>query len=118
MEKRDLTCIICPLGCMLEVNIDGERIGVSGNTCPRGENYARKEVTEPARMVTTTVRIKGREKGQVPCKTAKDIPKEKIFDVVRRLKEVEAVTPVRVGDTILPDAAGTGVAVVATTNVD
>ena len=59
MEKRDLICINCPLGCMLTVEMDGkEVVSVSGNTCPRGEAYAKKEVTNPTRIVTSTVKGK------------------------------------------------------------
>ncbi|MGN0308104.1 MAG: DUF1667 domain-containing protein [Lachnospiraceae bacterium] len=119
MEKKDLICIVCPMGCMMEVEIDaGKVIEISGNTCPRGEAYARKEVTSPTRVVTTSVKLKGRSKGQISCKTRNDIPKEKIFDVVRQLKEVEAIPPIHIGDVILKNAAETGVDVIATVNVE
>jgi CxxC motif-containing protein len=116
---RSLTCIGCPLGCQITVESeDGAVVCVIGNTCPRGEAYARKEVTAPARIVTTTVRVRGGELAAVSVKTEKEIPKEKIFDCIRALKVVETAAPVRTGQVILADAAGTGVNVIATKDVD
>lgn len=118
METRNLTCIGCPLGCSLSVQIENEQVvSVSGNTCPRGDAYARKEVTNPTRIVTSTVRVAGANGGMVSCKTQEDIPKNMIFDVVNALKEVEVDPPVRIGDVLVENVAGTGVNVVATKNV-
>ena len=77
MEKRELTCIGCPMGCALTVELEnGTVTAVHGNTCPRGDAYARKEVTAPTRIVTTTVRVTGGTLAAVSCKTRTDIPKE------------------------------------------
>lgn len=121
MQKRDLICIGCPLGCSITVNMDGSKIiSVTGNTCPRGDAYARKEVTNPTRIVTSTVRVVGSKTGAVtvPCKTRTDIPKEKIFDVVRDIKDVTVTAPVHIGDVIRPNTAGSGVDFIATKNVE
>ena len=119
MEKRELICIGCPLGCMLTVDIEnGEVVNVEGNTCPRGKAYAEKEVTNPMRIVTSTVRVVGGDRPMVSCKTASDIPKGKIFDVANALKDVVATAPVAIGDVLLADVCGTGVDIVATKNVD
>lgn len=116
---RSLTCIGCPLGCQITVELEGGTVlSVVGNTCPRGEAYARKEVTAPARIVTSTVRVRGGELAAVSVKTEKEIPKEKIFDCVRALRNVEVDAPVKVGQVLLTDAAGTGVNIVATKNVN
>ena len=118
METRNLTCIGCPLGCSLSVQIENEQVvSVSGNTCPRGDAYARKEVTNPTRIVTSTVRVAGPNGGMVSCKTQEDIPKNMIFDVVNALKDVEVNPPVRIGDVLVENVAGTGVNVVATKNM-
>lgn len=96
------------MGCPLTVTL-GRRaqwVTVQGNTCPRGDAYARKEVTAPTRIVTTTVRVTGGTLPAVSCKTRSDIPKEKIFDVVRALKSVVVPAPVHIGQILLPDAAG------------
>lgn len=120
-EKRNLTCINCPLGCQIEVTLeDGAVTAVTGNSCPRGGKYARKEVTDPRRVVTTSVAVTGSREGArtVSVRTAGDVPKESVMDVVRALRSVAVRCPVKIGDVILEDAAGTGVAVVATKNAD
>ena len=119
MEQRELICIGCPLGCMLTVEMEnGEVVNVTGNTCPRGKTYAEKEVTNPTRIVTSTVKVTGGDRPSVSCKTKSDIPKAKIFEVARALKEVVAVAPVSIGDVLAEDIAGTGVAIVATSHAD
>lgn len=118
MEEKNLTCICCPLGCQIRVEMeDGEIRSVTGNTCKNGDNYARKELTNPTRIVTSTVRVHGGEMPVVSVKTACDIPKEKIFACIRQLKNVELDAPVSIGQTVVEDIAGTGVAVIATRNV-
>ena len=118
MEVRELICIGCPLGCPVTVTMDnGEVVEVKGNTCKRGDVYARKEVTNPTRIVTSTVKVKGGSLAMVSVKTKNDIPKEKICDCVRALKGVEVQAPVHIGDVIMTDVAGTGVDIVATKEV-
>lgn len=119
MEIKKLTCINCPVGCSLKVEMDGENmICVSGNTCRRGEIYARKEVTNPTRIVTSTVKVVNGTSGTVSVKTKEDIPKEKIFVCVQALRGIEVQAPVHIGDVILENVAGTGVDIVATRNVE
>lgn len=118
MEERNLTCIGCPMGCSLTVTMNGaEVVSVTGNTCKHGADYARKEVSNPTRVVTTTVRIAGKKSMMLSVKTSTDIPKEKMFACIRALKSVEATIPIHIGDIILPDAAGTGVDVIATKEI-
>lgn len=118
MEKRTLTCIGCPLGCAVIVELDnGEIIRVTGNTCKRGDDYARKEVTHPMRVVTSTVRVTGGELPVVSVKTEHDIPKEKIMDVMNSLADISVPAPVRIGDIILENVAQTGINIVATKDV-
>lgn len=118
MEIRNLTCISCPMGCPITVEMDGDEVvSVTGNTCKRGDVYARKEVTDPTRIVTSTVRVIGGKADMVSVKTKEDIPKGKIFDCVKALKGVEVEAPVKIGDVIVQDVAGTGVDIVATKNV-
>lgn len=74
MEKRELTCISCPMGCQMTVLMDDESIRVTGNACKRGEVYARKEVTNPRRVVTSTVKVNGGEFARVSVKTETDVP--------------------------------------------
>ena len=120
MEVRNLTCINCPMGCQLTVELEnGEVKSVSGYTCRRGEVYARKEVTNPTRIVTSSVKITDAKSKEtmVSCKTAQDIPKGKIFDVVKDIKDVTVKAPVHIGDVIKADVAGTGVDMIATRTV-
>ena len=118
MEQRDLNCIGCPLGCPLTVTLENGAVqSVQGNTCPRGDAYARKEVTAPTRIVTSTVRVSGGTLAMVSCKTRSDIPKGKIFDVVRALKDVEVPAPIAIGQVLAENVAGTGVDIIATKNV-
>lgn len=118
MEKRTLTCIGCPLGCAVTVELDnGEIINVTGNTCKRGDDYARKEVTRPMRIVTSTVRVTGGVLPVVSVKTEQDIPKEKIMDVMKCLADLSLPAPVHIGDIILENTAQTGVNMIATKNV-
>lgn len=118
MSTRELICIGCPLGCALTVTMEGDDVtSVAGNTCPRGDAYARKEVTNPTRIVTTTVRVEGGICPMVNVKTASDIPKDKIFACTDALKDIVAKAPVKIGDVILANVAGTGVDIVAARNV-
>ncbi len=115
MEKRELICISCPMGCPLTVELEGgEIVNITGNTCKRGEVYGRKEVTNPTRIVTSTVMVEGGRSDMVSVKTREDIPKDKIFECVKALKGITVKAPVRIGDVILADVAGTGVDIVAT----
>lgn len=117
MESKEMVCINCPLGCMLTVTRgeDGA-IAVAGNTCPRGEAYGRTELTDPRRIVTSTVRVKGGKNQAVAVKTAQAVPKNKIMECMKELKEAEVSLPVSVGDVVLENVADTGVAVVVTRN--
>ena len=118
MEKRNLICINCPMGCPLTVTLEnGEVTNVEGNTCPRGAAYGKKEVTNPTRIVTSICKVEGGNLAAVSCKTKEDIPKGKIFDILAEIKPVIVKAPVKIGDVIIPNVAGTGVDVVATKNI-
>ncbi len=118
MNTRDLTCICCPLGCALKVTFkDNEISEVSGNNCKRGDVYARKEVTNPTRIVTSTVRVINGSYPMVNVKTEFDIPKDKIAACMAALKGVEIPAPVKIGDVVVTNVAGTGVNIIAARNV-
>lgn len=120
METRELTCIGCPLGCALRVELNdaGEVVSVSGNTCKRGEEYGRREVTAPVRMVASTVRVTGGKAAVVPVRTATDIPKGKIFDCMDEIRNAVVAAPVKIGDVVIENVAGTGVSIVASKAVE
>lgn len=116
MEERRLTCIRCPMGCQLVVTVeDGVVTGVAGNTCKRGEEYGRLEVSHPVRVVTTTVPVRGSaHERMVSVKTVPDVAKDKVFEVMRALEGVVVEAPVSIGDVIVRDVCGTGSDIVAT----
>lgn len=118
MERKELICIGCPLGCNLTVEMDGGQVvSVNGNTCKRGDDYARKELTDPRRIVTSTVPVAGGNLPVVSVKTASDIPKGKIRECLCALKGVTITAPVQIGDVIVENVADTGVDVVATKSI-
>ncbi len=106
---KDMTCIICPRGCALKVEIDGESITVSGNSCPKGRQYAIDECTHPTRTVTSTVRVENREDTMVSVKTAAPVPKDKIFAVMQLIREKSVCAPVHIGDVLIQDVFGTSI---------
>lgn len=118
MEKRELICIGCPMGCAVTVELEaGEIRKIYGNTCKTGENYARKEVTAPERTVTTTVRVKGGVCAAAPVKTSGGVAKDKIFDVIEALKGICLEASVSAGDTAVKDVCGTGADVTVTRTI-
>ena len=119
MRDQNLTCIGCPLGCSISVSLsnNGEVSKITGNTCKKGEEYARKEVTNPSRVVTSIVKINNGDVNMVSVKTAEDIPKGKIFDCMEALKKVTVTAPVQIGEVIIKYVCGTGDDVIATKKV-
>ena len=107
--KRNLICIICPRGCSLAVEGEGNSLAVRGNACTRGKDYAIAECTHPMRTVTSVVRVANREDTMVSVKTAAPIPKEHIFDVMQQIRATKVEAPIKSGTVILPDAYGTEV---------
>lgn len=118
MKEKTLTCIGCPLGCTLQVEMEGSQVAqVTGNTCPRGEAYAKKELTHPTRILTTTLPVEGGALPMVSVKTAGEVPKEAVFDCVKALRGLTAQAPITIGQRLVENLAGTGVDVIATKSV-
>ncbi|MBP5598282.1 MAG: DUF1667 domain-containing protein [Pseudobutyrivibrio sp.] len=119
METRELTCINCPMGCRITVKLDGDQIlSVEGNTCKRGDTYARTEVTAPVRTVTSTIKVTNGISDRISCKTQSSVPKEKIFDVMEAINNSTCDAPINIGDILIENVADTNVDVVATKAVD
>ncbi len=117
--KKNLTCVACPLGCSIEVEIEnGEVISVTGNTCKRGDTYARSEITNPVRSLTTSVKVEGGVHPVVPVKTSGPIPKGKMFDCMKEINSAKISAPVKIGDVVIKNILGLGVDIVATNNMD
>ncbi len=104
--KRELTCIICPRGCTLEVEITDEAVSVKGNACPKGEQYGIDECTNPVRTVTSVIKVSNREDTMVSVKTDVPVKKDKIFDVMKAIREKQAQAPIKIGDVLIKDVFG------------
>lgn len=115
MKHVELTCICCPMGCTVSLDLEGgDIVRVSGNSCKRGGEYARQECIAPVRVITATVPLRGGSLARVPVKTARPVPKERIFDVMDAIRAITAEAPVRTGDVLCADIADTGAPLVAT----
>ena len=118
MNERQLICIGCPLGCMLTATLEnGVVTTVSGNTCRRGDDYARKECTAPERTVTGTIRVTGGSAPVVSVRTSRPIPKEKVMELAHLMGALRAQAPIRPGDVLAADVLGTGSDLLATCGV-
>lgn len=117
MPQQIITCINCPIGCRLTVDIEnGEFAEISGNQCARGITYARQEAVRPLRMVTAVAQVPGSAL-PLSLKTQSPVPKESIPQVMRAVRSLALKLPIRIGDVLLEDVAGTGVPLVATKNL-
>lgn len=115
--KKSLTCVSCPLGCQIEVEMEnGEVISVTGNTCPRGAAYAKAEMTHPVRTLATTVKLSGGVHPVVPVKSAGPVPKDKMFDCMKIINATTVKAPVKIGDVVIENILDTGVNIVITNN--
>jgi len=113
-ESTKVICITCPIGCSLEVTHEGKTVTkVEGNQCKKGLSYAEAEISDPRRMVTTTVRVQGGVHPLVPVYTAAPIPKPLISDLLAALRRVQLQAPVQMGQVVLENALGTGIDVLA-----
>ena len=117
--SKTLICIGCPVGCLITIdrNADGS-LAITGNTCKKGEEYARNEMTLPKRSVTSYMKVTGGSAKVVSVKTKEEIPKDKIWDCMEEIKKAVAEAPIKVGDVLLENVAGTGVSIIATCNVE
>jgi CxxC motif-containing protein len=104
---KHLTCIACPNGCQLEVDEEGGRvIKVTGNKCEKGEVYAKQEIENPMRVLSSTVLAKGLNLKMVPVRTSKPIPKAKLFEAMTEIRKIKLNRPVRAGDIIVKNFLG------------
>ena len=114
---RELVCISCPIGCILTVTMNKEAIQVAGHQCKLGERYAEKEVTNPSRMLTTSIKIFNEEGASylmLPVKTSAEIPKDRVLDCLKVIKSLRLTAPVDIGEVVIENILDLGVDVVAT----
>ena len=109
--NRQITCIVCPRGCVMTADLTGDTIQVTGNACPRGEQHAIGECTNPVRTVTACVRVSNRENTMVSVKTDAPVPKDKMMDVIAALHKVAVEAPAAIGDVVISDIFGANVIV-------
>ena len=115
--KRELTCIVCPIGCQLCATlVDGAVTEVTGNTCPRGKQYAIDECTNPVRTSTTTARTA--DGGVIPVKTDRPIPKNLMFECMEEVNRVTVTLPAHIGDIVIENLLETGANVIVTANME
>jgi CxxC motif-containing protein len=115
MAEKKIICIICPLGCEISVEGEGENIrAMTGQSCKRGEEYARTEFIHPLRILTSTVKVAGSKGSLVAVRTNKPMPKELLFQGMKEIRKAEAHVPVKRGDVIIANILGTGIDIIAT----
>ncbi|MCP5454484.1 MAG: DUF1667 domain-containing protein [Spirochaetaceae bacterium] len=111
---KELTCIECPRGCRLSVEVDGGRAAVSGNACPKGAVWGAQEAVAPMRTLTTTVAVEGSTRKRLPVRTDGTLPLGRLLDAMAAIDPVVVRPPVRRGDVLARDLLGLGVDLVAT----
>lgn len=110
---KELVCIVCPRGCRLHVD-EENGCTVTGNTCPRGAEYGKNEVTDPKRVITSTVKIEGAAYRRCPVRTDTAVKKALMFDIMKELNAVTVTSPVKRGQILLENVLNTGANVIAT----
>lgn len=113
----ELVCIVCPRGCTMQIEGEGENIKVTGNTCKRGAQFAISEMTKPMRTICTTVKTSFPYAPVLPVRVSSEIPKDKIFDVMKAISEVTVDKPLKRGDVVLPNVLELGVDIIATSDI-
>ncbi len=114
--KKELTCIVCPTGCSITVELDDNKnvVSVNGNSCKRGEKYASEEVSAPKRTLTALVRVENGITRVTSVKTSTSIPKEMINDIIEEIGNIKLTAPVEIGDVVLSNVLNSGADIVVT----
>lgn len=117
---KKLTCISCPIGCELSVSLDenGKIVDIEGNRCPRGEEYAISEITDPKRILPISVKVENGEMELVSAKTDKPVPKKRLNEIIDYIKKLKVKAPIKRGDVIVKNILETGANLVATRTVN
>ncbi len=118
IAEKEITCIVCPIGCKILVRTNGEEFAViKGHKCKKGIEYARNEALDPRRMLTTSVLVKNGDWPLVSVKSSQPIPKEKLFVVLQKIKKAAVNAPVILGEIVIKNVADTGIDIIATKTV-
>ena len=114
-EKKHFVCVVCPVGCEIDVVHDGAKImSMEGNKCEKSEEFVTQELIEPMRILTTTVRIQGSRWPVVPVRTDKAVPKRLCPRIMKELRRVKLQAPVNMLDVVVRDVLRTGANIIAT----
>ena len=117
-NKKEITCIVCPIGCKILVKTNGNDFEIcNGNKCKKGIEYARSEALDPRRMLTSSVLVNNGEWPLVSVKSSRPVPKNKIFQVLKLIKNAKVDAPVTLGQNILLNVANTKINIIATKSV-
>jgi len=116
--KTKMTCIICPTGCCLITELKNGTVGVSGHKCLRGLEYAKQETLDPRRYLTASVAAYNLDLAMVPVKSEKPLPKSALLPAMEQIKKFRLNKSVKIGTVLIPDLAGTGIALVVTRNAN
>ena len=114
---QTMVCITCPRGCTLTVTQEGEQITVIGNSCKRGEQFAVNELTHPMRTICSTVKTAFPDHPVLPCRVSTDIPKDKIFDVMKEINKTTVTERIGRSDIVIPNVLGLGADIIATSDL-
>ncbi|MCX5751868.1 MAG: DUF1667 domain-containing protein [Candidatus Saganbacteria bacterium] len=118
IETRKLTCIDCPKGCQLSIETDnGKVMGISGNQCKKGEEYAKQEIENPMRILTTTVIAEGLPLKMIPVRTSGPIPKAKLKEAIEAARKTKITKPVQAETIITKNFLDLGVNLIATREI-
>lgn len=115
--EKSYTCIVCPRGCRLTVRETPQGLAVTGNTCKRGETYARAEYTDPRRTLTSTVKLTGARLVRLPVITSQAVPRAQLPAVLDAVMHLCVQAPVQCGQVLVHNIAGTQADLLASRSV-
>lgn len=119
IEKKHFTCVTCPVGCEVDVEVqDSSILSMKGNRCDKVKEFVLQELKEPMRVLTTTVRIEGAKYAMLPVRTDKTIPKRLFKQAIEMLADINLQAPVHMSDVLVKDVAGSGANIIATRTMD
>ena len=122
MKRKELTCIVCPNGCPLEIDFEEKPaiqvIQIEGHTCDKGPKWAEQELTRPMRTIAGNIQVENGDFPLVSVRTDAPIPKNSIFQVMKEIQSTTVKAPVSIGETLIKNPAGTDCSIVATRHVN
>lgn len=119
MENINLYCTVCPNECNLNIVLEGKEIKeVTGNSCKRGVEYANMELTNPQRMLTSTIHISNGTQELLPVRSEAPILREMLLKAMGEINKISLTAPIKIGDVIIKNILGTGVNILASRSIE